>query len=309
MKAIMYHYVRPDSKELPFFKSLHIDDFEKQLDYFEKEFGFVSKADFLNALETGVPPEGVVLTFDDGFEDHVKYVLPILKERGLWGIFYITTGVYKCEELMDVHNIHLLLGRFKSVLIFEKLQTILTTEMLSDSRVAAFHDDTYQLQKNDDYTLLVKRTLNYFIDYEYRKQVIGELMDHFFEEIPHLKEDFYLSYDGLRQLQDEGMLIGSHTVNHPVMSKLSSKEQSLEIEDSFKFLQIQIPDLGLKTFCYPYGGFHTFTTETEQLLTDQNVAFSFNVESRDVNTLDLQNRKQALPRYDCNEFPFGSCRN
>ncbi|MFT5863685.1 MAG: peptidoglycan/xylan/chitin deacetylase (PgdA/CDA1 family) [Flavobacteriales bacterium] len=309
MKAIMYHYVRPDSLALPNFKSLRIDDFEKQLDYFEKEFGFVSKVDFLRALETGIPPEGVVLTFDDGFKDHIQYVLPALVKRKLWGVFYITTGVYEQERLLDVHNIHMLLGRYDASIIFEALQSLITSEMLTDQTVEAFQEATYQLQQNDDFTLLVKRSLNYFIDYKYRHQVIDALMQQFFADTPDLFAQFYLSKEEIGILEAAGMIVGSHTVSHPVMSKLSLEKQRDEIENSFAFLEGVQPRLTPKTFCYPYGGFHTFTTQTEQLLTDQNVAFSFNVESRDVNTLDLKNRKQALPRYDCNEFPFGSCRN
>jgi peptidoglycan/xylan/chitin deacetylase (PgdA/CDA1 family) len=309
MKAIMYHYVRPDNLALPNFKSLRIDDFEKQLDYFEEEFGFVSKVDFLRALETGIPPEGVVLTFDDGFKDHIRYVLPVLLKRKLWGIFYITTGVYEQERLLDVHNIHMLLGRYDASIIFEALQSLITSEMLTDQTVEAFQEATYQLQQNDDFTLLVKRSLNYFIDYKYRRQVIDALMQQFFKDSPDLFAQFYLSKEEIGMLEAAGMIVGSHTVSHPVMRKLSLEKQEEEIGNSFAFLERVLPRLTPKTFCYPYGGFHTFTTQTEQLLTDQNVAFSFNVESRDVNTLDLQNRKQALPRYDCNEFPFGSCRN
>ena len=43
MKAIMYHYVREFNKNLPNFRFLHINDFKKQLDFFEKKYGFVSK--------------------------------------------------------------------------------------------------------------------------------------------------------------------------------------------------------------------------------------------------------------------------
>ena len=43
MKAIMYHYVREPEASLPHFKYLNIGDFKKQLDYFQKKFGFVEK--------------------------------------------------------------------------------------------------------------------------------------------------------------------------------------------------------------------------------------------------------------------------
>ena len=38
-------------------------------------------------------------------------------------------------------------------------------------------------------------------------------------------------------------------------------------------------------------------------------AFSFNVEPRDISLDDLKNRKQALPRYDCNQFLYGKSIN
>ena len=104
------------------------------------------------------------------------------------------------------------------------------------------------------------------------------------------------------------MVFGSHTVNHPVMSKLSLEMQKYEVDESFKIVDSIVPTSELKTFCYPYGGFHSFTNETEKLLISANCDFSFNVESKNVNNKYLKDRIQALPRFNCNEFPYGSCR-
>jgi peptidoglycan/xylan/chitin deacetylase (PgdA/CDA1 family) len=75
MKIIMYHYVRPYSDNYPFFKNLDLKNFSKQLDYFDKKYGFLSKKDYQESIKTGIPKKGVVLTFDDGFKDHYEYVL------------------------------------------------------------------------------------------------------------------------------------------------------------------------------------------------------------------------------------------
>jgi hypothetical protein len=163
MKAIMYHYVRPYSSDLPNFKNLDLEAFDKQLDYFEKEFGFVTKKDFLQAIKSGVPTPGVILTFDDGFKDHFDYVLPVLKRRKLWGIFYIITGVYTTKDLLDVHKIHLLLGKIPSKELYNTLQHLISDEILPFRHLVSFKEATYMLQKNDDYTNLIKRTLNYYI--------------------------------------------------------------------------------------------------------------------------------------------------
>lgn len=60
-----------------------------------------------------------------------------------------------------------------------------------------------------------------------------------------------------------------------------------------------------KTFCYPYGGYHTFTPSCERILEDLGCILAFSVESRDVKLQDILSRPYAIPRYDCNEFAFG----
>ena len=102
------------------------------------------------------------------------------------------------------------------------------------------------------------------------------------------------------------MIVGSHSVSHPVLSKLSPAEQQIEIEESLSFLEEVTGGLTVRTFCYPYGGFHSFTDHTEALLDRAGCLFTFNVESRDITSDDIKERPQALPRYDCNQFPFGT---
>ena len=132
-------------------------------------------------------------------------------------------------------------------------------------------------------------------------------MDHFNLNEFETSQSFYMTTQELYELNSEGMEIGSHTVNHRVMSKLSPQDQRNEIQDSFNFLNPYLNKSFFKTFCYPYGGFHTFSTLTEKLLEEVDCDFSFNVESRNITSRDLTDRRQALPRFDCNEFPNGAC--
>jgi len=303
----MYHYVRRDDPELPYFRHLHVEDFAKQLEYFGNEFGFVGKAEFRAALTSHVPADGVVLTFDDGFKDHHRDVLPLLTKRGLWGIFYVVTSPYRTGRLIDVHRIHMLIGKYGGETIAKAMQRIVDRNMLSHEHVKEFHTETYDKQNNDSSTNYVKRVLNYFIDYKHRRHVIDRLMCVFFPNEDELIADFYMTDRELLEMHANGMVLGSHTVNHPVLSKLAVEDQEKEIRESFDLLESVIGKTAMKTFSYPYGGFHTFTSETEKILTENGCLFSFNVESRDIGQQDL-NRRQALPRYDCNEFPFGSFR-
>lgn len=304
----MYHYVRPDESSLPYFQHLHIDDFVKQLEYFGNEYGFISREEFQECLQTTKPKKGVILTFDDGFKDHYRYVLPELLKRNLWGILYIPTSPFLTGKLIDVHRIHMLLGRYHGKTISDTIRRILTDDMLSHAHVEEFHTETYLQHNNNGSTNYVKRLLNYFIDYRYRQSTIDELMSAYYPNENDLVQDFYMTKAELAYMHNNGMVLGSHTVNHPVMSKLTIEEQEREIVSSFQMIESITGEVALKTFCYPYGGFHTFTAQTEELLNKHSCLFSFNVESRDINQKDLASRRQALPRFDCNEFSHGSCR-
>ena len=304
MKAIMYHYIRPSQNDFPFFKYLHVDDFLSQLDWFGKEFGFLSKKDFLKSIQEGVPRKGIVLTFDDGLSDHYDHVFPILQSKGLWGIFYIPTGFYQSQKILDVHRIHLLLGRRGGIELLKALTRILNTEMLSHIDIENFKKTTYAFQTNDTATTIFKKTLNYYISYEWREKILNQLMNLFFSNTQNVNKSIYVTPKQIKIMHEAGMVIGSHSVNHFVFSKLDITAQIIEIKESFRLLEAFTQEKPY-TFCYPYGGFHSFTHDTEQILCEEGSIFSFNVEPRDITLHDLQSRPQALPRYDCNMFPFG----
>lgn len=306
MKAIMYHYVRKDLIELPFLKRLHIDDFRKQLDYFEKKFGFVKKEDFLNALKTGEVPSGVVLTFDDGLKDHHQYVLPELIKRNLWGIFYINNNSYKRRKLLTPHRVHILLGKCGGKKIFEYLTKIVSKDMIVEQYQKKFEKETYKGFTDEDASIETKRILNYYISDQYREAVIDKLIDKFYRNENDLVKEFYLNEQEIKDLSNTGMILGAHTENHPVMSKLSRIEQENEILPCFEYLEKLLKEKGqIRTYCHPYGGELSFNQDTVKILERANCIFSFDVSPRDITKDDLKKKRQALPRYDCNLFRFG----
>jgi len=303
MKAIMYHYVRPGSLGWERLKYLHFDNFRRQLDWLAKNVGFVSREEFRDSVASGEPGNGAILTFDDGFADHYRYVFPELASRKLWAMFFIPTGIYTSRRLLDVHRIHLITAHCGGTASLAAAGDVVTDDMLTDAHVDEFKDGTYSRFDDDADTIAFKRMFNYFIAYEHREQTLDRVIDKLELELPSADE-FYVSAKGLKEMADAGMQIGSHSVNHPVMSKIDLARQRQEIELSFDYLN-RITGAPVETFCYPYGGFHSFTTDTETLLTQAGCRYAFNFEPRDISANDLRSRPQALPRYDCNHFPFG----
>lgn len=302
MKAVMYHYVRVHQDHLPFFRYLHLDSFRRQLDMFTEQDGFVERDAFFEAVRTGNCDglSGVVLTFDDGFSDHYEYIYPELAERGLWGLFYPPMVILQQEDLLDVHKIHLLLGRQGGTEMMRAARDLPDEYFLPDAK-GEFSEEAYCTQDNNIDTNNFKRYMNYYVREECKSRAVQDLFGRFCGEDA---KGFYMSVDQMREMQAGGMVFGSHGMRHLMYSKLPAEDVERDITESFavfdEFLGVG-PDMN---FCYPYGK-HSCTPKAIDTLDRLGCLFSFSVESRNVVSDDLQVRPQELPRHPCHLLPHG----
>jgi peptidoglycan/xylan/chitin deacetylase (PgdA/CDA1 family) len=95
--VMMYHTFNGNSDY-----SIHLQDFEKQLDYLEEQGYHTLTLDELIGFSEGklcpTSPKMAALTFDDGYTTLYTMVGPDLKLRGLHGIAFIDLGI---TELTD----------------------------------------------------------------------------------------------------------------------------------------------------------------------------------------------------------------
>jgi peptidoglycan/xylan/chitin deacetylase (PgdA/CDA1 family) len=285
---------------------LDVDDFRRQLDYFETNYQLLDRKAFLDTVRGDRSPrdDDLVLTFDDGLAGHHDHVLPELMDRGLWGLFYVPAGPYLDNIVLDVHRTHALLGAHGGAAVSESLTDIVTEAMLSEDHREQFESVVYEKQDNQTAVERAKRILNYYIDDEARPDVLDALEERLFDD-PLRPEEIYLSESEITDLVEAGMHVGSHTVTHTVMSKLSPDNQRRELSESFDFLSDLLGELPIRSYCHPYGGAHSYTDETISLLEDAGWLFSFDVDSRPITASVLRNENHRLPRYDCNEFRYG----
>ncbi|MGB7338081.1 MAG: polysaccharide deacetylase family protein [Phototrophicaceae bacterium] len=92
---LMYHYVSmlpPDADAIRRGLTLHPDIFRQHIAYLaENNYNTISLYDLDNALENGatLPPNPVILTFDDGYSDAYTTVFPILQANDMTATFFI----------------------------------------------------------------------------------------------------------------------------------------------------------------------------------------------------------------------------
>lgn len=304
LTIVMYHYVRPiKDSAFPGIKGLELDGFKRQLDYLSENFNIVSTEQIINAVKYSAPlPNNACwLTFDDGYKDHFKYVMPELLKHNLHGAFFPPRVAIEEDQILDVNLIHYILACAGNL---DRLVASLNTQCFdhgfSESKIKEYYEKYAVPNRFDNAdTIYVKRMLQHVLPEQLRSLIANCMFREFVGvSAAEFSSELYMSVDEVRELVQNGMYVGSHGSMHYWLDKISSVKQEKDIKQSLKFLE----SVGASTkdwvMCYPYGAYNE---DTVNLLKNFNAVLGITTEVRVANLTSDDPFK--LPRLDTNDFP------
>ena len=295
MKSIMYHYVRNKSKLFPNYNILEKKDYVNQIKNFSAK-GLINSYE-----ELFISSDKFLPTFDDGFKDHI-FAAEVLKKYNSVGIFFIPTSPLKNNTILDVHKTHLILGKVKSSEALNELEKYLHKNKVTKfyhNKEKSKYKSAYKEHIDEDGKKKFKKIMNYYSDLKIKHKILDYLLKKF--EINTKPKNYYLNKKEIKYLKSIGMIIGSHSESHTLLSRLSYREQFKELNNSKIFLE-KIINKSIDTFCYPYGGKISYNDNTLKILKKLKYKLAYSVEYRDISFKDIQQKPYELPRYDCNLF-------
>ena len=308
LTIIMYHYVRPIKKsKYPKINGLELDGFKRQLEFFKGNYNFVSAEETIEHFTTkrNLPENSIWLTFDDGYKDHFRYVLPELSKRKIQGTFFPPAEPILNNSLLDVNAIHFILAKTKDVSIqLDKLKKLCIKENISISNFEKLCEEVINTRRKTDRfdskeELVFKRMLQKHLPLRIRNKLTKILFEDTLNiNINEFSKDLYMSCNELKSMVRENMFIGSHTFSHFFLDRLKKVEQKREIFKSLEFLK----KIGMNTkdwiMCYPYG---TYDDTTLEVLEFFGCKVGLTIKP---GKIDLNNCKALeLNRFDTNDFP------
>ncbi len=184
-----------------------------------------------------LPARAACITFDDGYADNRTQALPILQRHGLPATFYIATGFLNG-------------GRMWNDTVIESMRrTALPSIDLSklDVEGLAQLDLSAVSQRRAAIDQILQRIKHHHPDE--RLALTHAIAAAAQVQLP---DDLMLTSDQLRQMHAAGMLIGAHTVSHPILASLTDDEARQEIAGSRQQLQ-DILGQRVGHFAYPNG--------------------------------------------------------
>jgi peptidoglycan/xylan/chitin deacetylase (PgdA/CDA1 family) len=223
--------------------------FAAEMRWVKNWFNVVPLPEAIQRLRKGaLPPRAAAITFDDGYADNVTVALPILQQVGLPATFFISAG-------------HLNGGRMWNDAVIDMVREADGPELdLTRFELGRHAVNTVDERRRTVGELLSK--LKYLESAE-RNSLVAELTEA--ANVP-AKPDLMMTSEQVRTLSALGMTIGAHTVNHPILTRVSESEARAEIGEGKERLEA-ITGERVTLFAYPNGKPGTDYTHTHVELT------------------------------------------
>jgi peptidoglycan/xylan/chitin deacetylase (PgdA/CDA1 family) len=303
----MYHFVRDLKRSrYPRIKGLDLAEFVEQINYIGRYYTPITMDELIDAARSDshdLPPNAVLLTFDDGYIDHFENVFPILVKHRIQGSFFPPAKPIVEHRVLDVNKIHFVLAAVedKSRIIrriFDEIEKNMAGHGLE--RPETYYAKLGVPNRYDTAEVVfIKKVLQAALPEELRARIAAKLFAEFVtsDELEFASE-LYVDVEQLRHMRSNGMHVGSHGFGHYWMNTLSPEQQETEVSLALHFLDRLGCDLRNWTMCYPYGA---YDDSLQGILRSKGCAVGLTTR---VAIAELaSDGPLTLPRIDTNDLP------
>lgn len=201
--------------------------FRQQMEIVARRFHPLSIDDLLRGLqgELQLPRKAVVVTFDDGFADNLEIAAPILNRLGIPATFYIISD---CAD-----------GR--TLPWFVRLRHALWTTQRHEWSDPIGAGRTFPTRSTEDRRkAFIHACRQYVKQGATAQRAYVAAVERQLEIEPLPPDGLMLTWDQVRQLQNMGHTIGSHTLTHPNLALADSDMLAAEVGESKRRLEREL---------------------------------------------------------------------
>jgi len=222
-------------------------EFEQHLQYYKKYFNVVSLAKIArmrNGSQVAERPT-IALTFDDGFENNLNVVLPLLEKYNAPATFFVTTApIEKEEDILSCELLEIGCAYAKGDTVYlgkTAFKKYGEYEWLSSDHKNIY--DFFQMQTPDEKASIIKEWKE--------KHKLDELIKKVNRECYGLMNKQQLKLIAASPLVE----IGSHAHSHHYLTLLNDKELRFELSNSKAVLE-KIIGKKIQSIAFPNGRYN-----------------------------------------------------
>lgn len=301
--TVNYHYVRPiKNSKFPNLKGLEVKEFINQIDYLKSKYNIISATNIINTIinKDKLPKNACLLSFDDGYKDHYKYVMPELLKKKVSGCFFPSAENILNSTVTETNKIHFILTTQENSEIIKDINYFLKKKncnLPKREKIYENFEKKFKKRWDNKEVKYIKYLLQTWIPSNLRKKCCTFLFKKYLEiDESQLSKDLYMSAKEISEMIKNGMTIGGHGYRHIRLGELSFSEQKIELNKMINFLK----RYNIKKnwiMCYPYG---SFNKDTVSILLKKDCLLGFSTSSGRSSLIkkDLFN----ISRFDTNDI-------
>jgi len=251
---LSYHHVTSGPDD-PLGHRVSAEQFEAHVRYLKKWSEIIPLKEALEHLSK--PPlkrDYLVITFDDGYKDVHKVAFPILRKLGVPATVFLIAGLVGENEVPWYDEckdyLRILAGTDQTDARAESL----TTHLSSIQDI---------LREPGPLEGKVERATDFLktVDDRSRLETMRLLRSQYQLTVSNTTTSHLMNWEQARKMAAQGIAFGSHTVTHPILTKLNLTQVEQELGNSKKIIE---ENLGVPChfFAFPNGDFNQETIET-----------------------------------------------
>jgi peptidoglycan/xylan/chitin deacetylase (PgdA/CDA1 family) len=237
-KYVILCYHRIGTGGIPYYSELPAKEFEKQMHFLSSHYRILPLSQLLKEMaDPSSKSQAVALTFDDGYRGLYNEALPILTKYKIPATVYLTAGVIESGDPAWYDKI------FLTMLVYPKE----TLEIQLDApRRFTLQSKQARLAAAVEIVSKLRRVPN-----AERRARCVELENQVSMPADGLT-DRMLNWKQAKEMQQQGIEFGAHTMTHPAMSRLEPQEAERELRESKQLIEDRL-QTAVQDFAYPFG--------------------------------------------------------
>ena len=251
LSVVAYHRIveAKDIKYFPVGLAVTRETFEKHLVLFKKHYQIIDAATLLKHKDdlSTLPRKALLITFDDGYLDNYTVAFDLLKKHQIPGIIFVPTNfIGKSKLFWSDILAYVLRAVEEGECEIERVAGILSPQMILYFSHLFKKDRSLSAKPYNN-------LLNYLKKQSDREEIINIIIESAATEIESVQEKCkVLSWDQLKEMNENNLHCGAHTLSHPDVTALSAKKLKRELIESKKIIEEMI-GVDVEFFAYPYG--------------------------------------------------------
>lgn len=227
------------------------EQFAGQMDYLARWFNVVSLSDLVDWLggKKTLPAHAALITFDDGYLDNYTFAYPILKKHNFSAVIFLASGHIQNDSPF-----------FWDLIAYCFYHTQKNHLTLPDGAPVHWASAAEMEQVSRDLIERLKLMGN-----EEKEAWVARLPSALGVSIPaNYFRNLMLTWEQVREMRANGIEFGGHTINHPILTRVSLEQAQKEIAGSKTQVERELNEPAL-VFAYPNGLGSDFNADIEKL--------------------------------------------